>query len=243
MNDKLRNLTCEAVGTFLLTFIGAGAILTTTWTKGDPGLVGIAFAHGIALAIAVSAAMNLSGGHINPAVTVSMLATGRIKAGDAVAYIIAQCGGATIAGVLLNVIFKGVGASGAGVLGADAITACQLGTPNFGAAVPTGIAVLLEILMTFVLVYTVFGTAVDGRSPRIAGFGIGLSVAICILLGGPITGGAMNPARTIGTLIGGGSATSHLWSQHWVYWVGPIAGGLLAAFLYDGLVRPKANKG
>ena len=100
-----RNLTCEAIGTFALTFIGAGAILTTTWTGGDPGLVGIAIAHGLVLAIAVSATMNISGGHINPAVTVVMLVTGRIGFGSAIGYIIAQCAGATVAGFLLSHIF------------------------------------------------------------------------------------------------------------------------------------------
>lgn len=239
MNDRVRNLTCELIGTFLLTFIGAGSILTTTWTGGSPGLVGIAIAHGVALAIAVSAAMNLSGGHINPAVTATMLATGRIKTADAVAYIISQCAGAVVAGLLLNVIFSSLGASAAGITGAKAIELCKLGTPEFGAAVPAGIAVLTEALLTFVLLFAVFGTAVDGRCPRIAGFGIGLAVTIDILAGGPITGGAMNPARTIGTLIGGGGATQTLWAQHWVYWVGPIAGGLLAGFVYDTLILPR----
>lgn len=239
MNENVRNLTCESIGTFLLTFLGAGSIITTTWTGGQPGLVGIALAHGIALAIAVSAAMNLSGGHINPAVTATMLFTGRIKSGTAVAYIIAQCLGATIAGLLLKVVFSGIGVGAAAMSGSAALDACKLGTPNFEPAVGTGIAVLTEILLTFVLVFTVFGTAVDGRAPRIAGFGIGLSVTIDILLGGPITGAAMNPARAFGTLLAGGGACADLWAQHWVYWVGPIGGGLLAGVLYDALILPK----
>ncbi len=234
----VKNLTCELIGTFALTFIGAGAILTTAWT-GSPGLIGIAIAHGVVLAIAVSATMNISGGHINPAVTVAMLVTGRIKSGAALGYIIAQCAGATIAGLILAAVFNQLGPGGGGeqaITGAQAIEACKLGTPNYGAAVPMGIAILVEIVLTFLLVFAVFGTAVDARAPKIGGFGIGLTVMVDILMGGPITGAAMNPARTIGTLIGGGGATSSLWSQHWVYWVAPIVGGMIAAFAYDALI-------
>lgn len=236
MAETTRNLTCEFIGTFTLTFIGAGAILTTTWTGGEPGLVGIAIAHGLALAIAVSATMNISGGHINPAVTAAMIVTRRIKPGMGVAYIVAQCAGATVGGFLLVLIFGGLG-QGAAMTGREAVEACKLGTPFFTApTVSVGTAVLVEILLTFLLLFAVFGTAVDPRAPKIGGFGIGLTVCMDILLGGPITGAAMNPARTIGTLIGGGSVTSSLWSQHWVYWVGPVVGGVLAALIYDALI-------
>ncbi len=234
----VKNLTCELIGTFALTFIGAGAILTTAWT-GSPGLIGIAIANGVVLAIVVSATMNISGGHINPAVTIAMLLTGRIKSGAAAGYIIAQCAGATIAGLILAAVFNRLGAAGVGeqaVTGAQAIEACMLGTPNYGAAVPTSIAVLVEILLTFLLVFAIFGTAIDERAPKIGGFGIGLAVMVNILMAGPITGAAMNPARTIGTLIGGGGATSALWSQHWVYWVAPIIGAVIATFAYDALI-------
>lgn len=242
MNDHVRNLTCEMFGVFLLTFLGAGSILTTTWTGGSPGLVGIALAHGIALAIAVSAVMNLSGGHINPAVTITMLATGRIRIGQAVSYIVAQCLGAVIAGLCLSMIFSNLGPGAAGISGIQALNDCKLGTPNFGPAVGPGIAVFTEILLTFVLVFTVFGTAVDERTPRVAGFAIGLSVTVDILVGGPITGAAMNPARAFGTLLAGGGACADLWTQHWVYWIGPIGGALLAGFLYDGLILARLKR-
>ncbi len=237
MGNQTKNLACEFIGTFTLTFIGAGAILTTTWTGGQPGLVGIALAHGLALAIAVSATMNISGGHINPAVTAAMLATGRIKPAAGVAYIVAQCAGATVAGSFLAIIFDSLTQTGAAMTGRVAVEACKLGTPFFNeATVPSGAAVLVEILLTFLLLFAVFGTAVDSRAPKIGGFGIGLTVGMDILMGGPITGGAMNPARTIGTLIAGGRATSSLWSQHWVYWVGPVVGGVLAALIYDTFI-------
>ncbi len=244
MNGLVQKLTVELIGTFALTFIGAGAILVNTWTGGQPGLLGIAIAHGLALSIAVSAAMNISGGHINPAVTATMFATGRIRSATAIAYVIAQCAGAIIAGFLLAGVFGGLGGEGMAMTGKDAVEKCMLGTPAFSAAlVSPGTAILVEALLTFLLLFAVFGTAVDDRAPKIGGFGIGLTVCMDILLGGPITGAAMNPARTIGTLIGGGNATSSLWSQHWVYWVGPVLGGMVAGFVYDALIlNRKAGK-
>lgn len=227
-------LTCELIGTFVLTFIGAGSIITSHWMGGGAGLLGIALAHGLALSIAVSATMNVSGGHINPAVTLAMVATGRIKVVPAILYILAQCAGATIAGFLLVYIFNSMTAVGGTMTGAEAIAKCALGTPNFNPeTISFGTAILVEAILTFLLVFAVFGTAVDDRAPRIGGWGIGLTVGMDILMGGPITGGAMNPARTIGTLIGGGSATSGLWSQHAVYWIGPVLGGIIAALVYD----------
>ena len=234
-----RNLVCEMIGTFALTFIGAGSILLSAW-QGQPGLVGIAFAHGLALAIAVTATMNISGGHINPAVTVTMLVTGRIKPGPAGLYIVAQCVGATIAGFILKYLFENLGAIDK-VTGVQAIKDCFLGTPSFKAAlVSPGLIVMLEAILTFFLLFAVFGTAVDPRAPKVGGFGIGLTVCMDILAGGPISGAAMNPARTIGTLIGGGSYTADLWSQHWVYWVGPIAGGVIAGLVYDWFIMDRS---
>ncbi len=221
----------EAIGTFALTFIGAGAILTTSFNDGAPGLVGIAIAHGLILAIVVSATMNISGGHINPAVTIAMFCTGRIKPPLAIGYIVSQLVGATVAGILLMLIFKSMGEAGP-----EAIIACKLGTPNLNAAVSPWMGVFVEIILTFLLVFAIFGTAVDPRAPKIGGFGIGLAVCVDILMGGPLTGAAMNPARTFGTLLGGLGDTSDLWSQHWVYWVGPIIGALLAAFVYDKFI-------
>lgn len=236
MNENVRNLTCEFLATFAFTFVGAGAIVTTTWQALDAGLLIVALAHGVVLSIVVTATMKLSGGHVNPAVSIAMLLTGRMKVGAAISYILAQCLGATLGGVLLVIIFNSLGASPTGMTGQAAIEASKLGTPNFGSAVPLGIALLVEILLTFLLLFAIFGTAVDSRSPNIGGFGVGLAVMVDILVGGPITGAAMNPARTIGPLIAGGSATSDLWSQHWLYWVGPIIGAVVAAFVYDLLI-------
>lgn len=241
MNYWMRNCTCELIGTFALTFIGAGAIITTSWTGGAPGLVGIALAHGIVLSIVVSATMNISGGHINPAVTVAMMATGRITPKAGVQYIVAQCLGAAIAGVALSVIFSSILAGASGLTGSGAIVDCALGTPAFNEQqLSAGMAMIVEIGLTFLLVFAIFGTAVDERAPKIGGFGIGLMVCVDILMGGPLTGAAMNPARTFGTLVAGGSATSALWSQHWVYWLGPIVGAVTAATIYDWLILKRS---
>jgi len=239
----LRSTLCELIGTFALTFIGAGAILTSTLTGGQPDLLGIALAHALVLSIVVSATMNISGGHINPAVSIAMCITGRQKPGDTVCYVIAQCLGAVLAGLLLELIFRNIALGRPYVVtGLEAITTSKLGTPNFGPNITTTTAVIVEIALTFLLVFAIFGTAVDPRAPRIGGFGIGLTVGVDILMGGPITGAAMNPARTLGPLLAGGSATADLWAQHWVYWVGPVLGAVLAAVLYDRLIlRPDST--
>ncbi len=232
-------LTAEALGTFALCFIGAGAIcMTTKMGASGPGLLGVAIAHGIALSIAVSATMNVSGGHVNPAVTMAMLVTGRISFVDAIGYIVAQCTGATIAGFLVLTIFKGMSTPD----GQSVVTAAGLGTPAYNAAtMGMGTAILIEAALTFLLLFAVFGTAADPRAPKIGGFGIGLTICADILVGGPLTGAAMNPARTFGPGIVA-FLTGNLpefWSQHMVYWVGPILGAVIAALIYDNLVMAK----
>ena len=239
MNHASKCCLAELIATFGLTFIGAGSIVITALGEGS-GLLGVAIAHGLVLSVLVSATMNISGAHINPAVTITMLATDRIKVPLAVGYIISQLVGAAIAGFLLVTIFNSLGDKGAA-----AIAACKLGTPflSEGLGVSPGMGVVIEIGLTFMLVFVIFGTAVDHRAPKVGGFGIGLVVAADIMLGGPLTGAAMNPARVFGVLVAGGTATSGLWEQHWVYWVGPIAGALLAGFIYDKFLLDKSPIG
>lgn len=231
-------LVAEAVGTFILCFIGAGAIcLATLEGAGYEGLLGIAIAHGIALSVAVSATMNVSGGHVNPAVTVAMLVTKRIKLADAIGYIVAQLVGATIAGALILMIFKGMTTPD----GKSVVAACNLGTPTYGDPVTMGKAILIEACLTFLLLTAVFGTAVDPRAPKIGGFGIGLTICADILVGGPLTGASMNPARTFGPgLVAAMSGNfSDFGAQQLVYWIGPILGAVVAAMTYDNLVMEK----
>jgi MIP family channel proteins len=214
----------EALGTFLLTFIGAGAIIATQYlsspSQSYPGLIVVALGTGLALAIAVSATMNTSGGHINPAVTLGMLVTKRISLRNALIYIVAQIAGAVIAGYLLFAVYPSATGS-----------AVNWGAPSLGGNTSVAQGILLEAVMTFFLLFAVFGTAVDPKAPKIGGFGIGLTVAIDIMAGGPFTGAEMNPAKAIGPEI------ASLYFQDWyVYWIGPIVGGIIAALLYEYVI-------
>jgi aquaporin Z len=237
--SMIGKLVAEAIGTFFLCFLGAGAICLATHKGFAPGadLLAIAIAHGIALSVAVSATMNTSGGHLNPAVTVAMLVTKRIDLPGAIQYIIAQLAGATIAGVLVLMIFKGM-TTGSGT---ELVKAAGLGTPSFNEPMTMGMAIFIESILTFLLVFTIFGTAVDPRAPKIGGFGIGLIICADILVGGPLTGAAMNPARTFGPGIVA-AMTGNLdvfWKEQAVYWIGPILGAVIAALVYDNLILKK----
>ena len=216
----------EFLGTFYLCFAGIGAILANTPAVGGaPGLVGIALAHGLALSIAVNVFGGESGAHLNPALTAGFLVTGRIAPGLAGAYVVAQLLGATTAAGFCRVIFP-----------TEAVTAAMLGIPLPAAWAGTGTVLLAEFIMTFLLMTSVFGTAVDerGRLVKIGGFGIGLTVAFNILAFGPVTGASMNPARSFGPAL----ELMH-WDFHWMYWVAPIAGACAGALVYEHvLLRP-----
>jgi aquaporin Z len=223
MRTTLRVLAAESLGTFYLCFAGIAAILCTAPPiNSGGGLVAIALAHGLALSIAVNNFGGISGAHVNPAVTVAALITGRIKPALAGLYIVAQCLGAAIAAYICREIFP-----------AEAVNAAMLGIPLPAPWVTTGTLFCVEMVLTFLLVMSVFGTAVDerGKKVKIGGFGIGLTVAFDILAGGPITGASMNPARSFGPAL----VLGH-WDWHWVYWAAPIAGGCLAAVVYEFLL-------
>lgn len=215
---KIQVLLAELIGTFTLIFVGVGAIAADSIVGGSSGLVGIALAHGLAIAVMVSATAAVSGGHLNPAVTIGLLVVKKIGLTDAVAYVVAQCTGAIIAAGLLWM-----------ALPADVLTAISMGTPaiNIEAGVTVPMALITEIVLTFILVFVVYGTAVAKRAPSMGGLFIGLTVTLDILVGGPISGAAMNPARHLGPALFGGGM------QHtWIYWVGPLIGGILGAVAY-----------
>ena len=219
----VKPVVAELIGTFGFVFIGAGSIITNTLTNGMVGLMGIAFALGLGLAIMVTIFAATSGGHINPAVTIAFLVTRRIAPLMGLLYIVAQLVGATLAGLLLRAIYP------------QAVwQAARLGTTYLGPGVSFGLGVLIEAILTFFLLLAVFGTAVDPRAPKIGGFGIGLTVFVDILMGGPLTGGSMNPARTFGPALAGG-----FWQNDLVYWIGPIIGAIIAALIYEYVIlRP-----
>jgi MIP family channel proteins len=227
MYNKGQKLVAEFIGTFALIFFGAGSICTDQYlhTTGGIGLLAIALAHGLAIGLMVSALGHISGGHFNPAVTIGFWVTKRINTLDTVLYWVAQLAGATAAALLLKAVVP-----------EDTWRAVALGTPELARDFPRWAAMALEAVTTFFLVLTVFATAVDekGAFPAISGFGIGISISLGILVAGPLTGAALNPARAFGPAL----AASH-WANQGVYWVGPLAGGFVAGLLYETLYLKK----
>ena len=223
MRDSLRHFVAEFVGIFALVFVGGGAIIMAGKPGSGIGLVEIALAHGLALAIMVTATMRVSG-HLNPAVTLGFLATRRIEPMMAGVYIVAQILGAVLASYALRALTP------------EALfTAARGGGQAVSLDVTTMQAITLEAIATFFLVFAVFGTAVDPSAPKVGGFAIGLTVAADILAIGPLTGASMNPARSFGPAVASG-----VYEGQVVYWLGPIVGAILAALLYDRLFLPRA---
>lgn len=217
--DPVRRGTAELVGAFALTFVGAGAIMS------GAGLVGVAFAHGLVIAVMASAVGHISGGHFNPAVTFGFLLTGRLAPALAVVYWIAQFAGATLAALLLWWIYPG-----------DVRDQAKLGAPLVADRIDVGAALVVEAILTFFLVWVIFATAADPRGTfrSIAGLAIGFTITLDILMGGPLTGAAMNPARAFGPQLVG-----NVWGDWWVWYLGPLIGGGAAALLYEFLyLRP-----
>ena len=221
----MKALLAEFVGTFTLVFIGVGVIATDYITNGSVGLTGIALALGLTIAAIVSATVAISGGHINPAITIGFLTTGKIDIKTAAGYIVSQCLGAIFAAFLIKQCIP-----------AEALTAIRVGTPAVSnlASVTVSMALITEIILTFILMFVIYGTVVDKRASKLGSLFIGSAVAIGIFMGGPISGAAMNPARHLGpALMGGGLENT------WIYWVGPIIGSVLAAMLYHHVLAEK----
>jgi MIP family channel proteins len=216
--DTLQRAVAESIGAFTLTFIGAGAA-AAAYTVHDPSLIGVAVANGLAIGVMVCALGHISGGHFNPAVTFGFVVARKIKPALAGVYWVAQFAGAALAALLVKSVLPGT------------ITeATKLGVPALGNGVGPGSGMVLEAILTFFLVLVVFGAAVDTRGPfnAVAGLAIGITIAIDVLFGGPFTGAAMNPSRAFGPQLVG----DH-WSHGWVWYVGPLLGGAVAALLYQ----------
>lgn len=210
-----RAMTAEAIGTFALCFIGILAINVDAINGGEgaASLATIALAHGLTIAVMIAALGAISGAHFNPAVTAGFVATGRMTPVRGAQYLAAQIAGALLASLLVAWLF-----------GLEVVAD---GTPAVAPMVEPSGAVAVEVVTTFFLVLVIFGTAVDHRAPKsVFPFAIGLTVALDIMATGPITGAAMNPARVFGPALVSGA-----WADHWVYWVGPLLGGVAAAVL------------
>jgi MIP family channel proteins len=222
LTDSFRRGAAEFVGTFALVFIGAGAVLAAGPTS-EPGVVGIALATGLAVAVMVSAVGHISGGHFNPAITLGFFVTGRLAPLLAVVYWIAQFAAAIAAAGLLRWIYPDD-------------TEGNLGSPVLNPSIQPEAGLLIEAILTFFLVWVVFATAADPRGTfkSIAGLAIGFTITMDILMGGPLTGAAMNPARALGPEL-----ISNTWDDFWIWYVGPFAGGVIAAVAYELLyLRP-----
>ncbi len=218
MRDSWRHFVAEFIGTFALVFVGGASIMIARDTNSPAALLEIALAHGLILAVMVSALMRISG-HFNPAVTLGFLATRRISASMAGVYIIAQIIGAIVAAYALKYSFP-----------FSLFDATRGGGQSVALVITGGQAFLLEAIATFFLVLVVFGTAVDPKAPNIGGLAIGLTLGAAILAIGPLTGGSLNPARSFGPAVASGVFEAQI-----IYWAAPITGGVLAALLYDFL--------
>lgn len=214
MNTKA--LIAEFMGVFALCFVGIFAIANAG--GGATDLTGVAFAHGLAIAVMIAAFAAVSGAHFNPAVSLAMLITKRIDAKGFVGYIIAQILGGVVAAVLAGA-----------AIGTEAV---KNGTPALGATATTTGALIAEIVCTFFLVIVIFGSAVDKRNSGQAPLYIGLVIVAGILAAGPVSGAALNPARYIGPALIGGA----FGPDAWIWFVGPLLGGAIAGLLYDGVI-------
>ncbi|KAI5077355.1 hypothetical protein GOP47_0007179 [Adiantum capillus-veneris] len=220
-DDTLKCVLAEFISTLIFVFAGEGSVLAfAELTSGadltPEGLVAVALCHGLALFVAVAIAANISGGHVNPAVTFGLFVGGHITLLKGILYWIAQLLGAAIACLLLRLVCNGATTSP---------HALSTGEPVYA-------ALILEVVITFGLVYTVYATAADPRSKGnvgiVAPLAIGLIVAANILFAGAFDGGSMNPARSFGPAL-----VAWDFTNHWVYWVGPLLGGALAGIVYE----------
>lgn len=222
MDQGPKSYWAEFLGTFTLCFISQGSIVMQQATGANSLLI-VAVAHALALATMISALGVWSGAHFNPAVTLGFVVTRRMSLTSAVTYWLSQLMGAVAASFLLRSVMPG-----------EAGELVHYGVPMLAANVSVGQGLLLEFVMTFLLVTVVWGTAVDERGPKIGGFAIGLAAFMDILVGGPLTGAAMNPARAFGA-----ACASGVWTHHWIYWLAPMAGAVAAARMYKSMMSSR----
>ncbi len=223
MSSLVRRSLAEAVGTCGFVFLGCAATISNFFPGARYDTVGVAFVHAAALGMFITAMMNISGGHLNPAVTLGFLSTGRIKAQEAGAYIAAQLVGAVLAALLVRYSYPD-----------PIVRTGTLGTPAIASSITFGQAIVFEAIGAFVLVSAVYGTIVAQEKPVLGGFGVGIALLAIILVVGPLTGATVNPARAFGPAVVSGTFVAQA-----VWWVGPILGGLIAAQLWDRVLLKK----
>ncbi|MES2124250.1 MAG: aquaporin [Gemmatimonadota bacterium] len=225
MPSLARRAIAEVYGTFILVFFGCGAVIMESFPTARFGLMGIALVHAIALSIAITATMAISGGHLNPAVTVGLWSTRRLPAADAFVYVMAQLAGALLAAFTARALFP-----------AGVAKFVLWGTPTIYAGITPTMAVAWEALLTFFLVSAVMATVVSKSAPRVGGFAVGLTLFFAIMVGGPFTGAALNPARAFGPAVVSGNMQSL-----GIYFLGPLLGGLVAAQLWSRVLLQRED--
>lgn len=219
----VRPFIAEFVGTALFVFLGAGSVVANAGSGNALGAVGTALAHGVGLAIIVTMTMPISGGHINPAISVALWLAKKIDGRTLGFYVLAQLVGAVVGALLVKGFFP-----------AAAARVTSLGTPQLSGTLGLFEGIALEALFTFFLASAVFGTAVSPQASKIGGFGIGLAVFVCGLTGGALTGAAMNPARAFGPAL-----VAWDWHGQAIYWIGPVLGAAVAAALWKYVLLPR----
>ena len=226
-NRITAKLLAEFIGTFSFVFIGAGTAAVVGDGVGLPGIAAIALAHGFTIMAFAFAYGSVSGGHMNPAVTVGVLAAGAMSAGEAIGYIVSQLIGGVAGALLLRTVLGGA-ATG---LGLPALAHnLALGGTSLTIAPEAGF--MIEAVLAFFLVTVVLSTAVAGRAGSLAPLAIGMTLTFNILMGGALTGAPFNPARALGPMVATGN-----FSDAWLYLTAPIVGAIVAALLHTGLAR------
>jgi MIP family channel proteins len=209
-----RRAIAEGIGTFFLVLIGPGAAMVNAYSNETIGHAGIALAFAFVVLAMIYTIGHLSGAHINPAVTIAFWSAGRFPGKEVLPYVIAQSTGAVLASLVLLWILGPVG--------------------NLGATIPVisvGGAFAVEFLLSFVLMFVIMAVATDERVANgFAGIAVGLTVGFDAMMGGPLTGASMNPARSLGPAVAGG-----IWQAHWIYWIAPTTGAIAAAWVYEFL--------
>lgn len=228
MSDRIAaKLLAEFIGTFALIFVGAGAAAVVGSGAGLPGVAAVAFAHGLTVMAFAFAYGPVSGGHFNPSVTVAVFAAGAMRVGEAAGYVVSQFAGGILGALLLRAVLGGAGTS--------------LGTPDLAHNLGLGVTTLsvapwagyvIEAVLGFFLSTVVLSTAVAGRAGNLAPLAIGVTLVFNIIVGGPLTGAAFNPARALGPMV----ATDNF-SDAWLYLSAPIVGAIIAVSLHIGLAR------
>ncbi len=227
--DWVKLAIVEFLGPFALVFAGVGAIIQT---QGE-NLVAIALAHGLAIGLMISAVGHISGGAFNPAVTLGLLAARRIDLPRAVLYIVAQLLGAVAGAGILTWVYPDLGEIGRNTRGVN------LGVPALAPGISIGNALVLEIVLTFFLMFVIFGVAIDHRTGRvISGLVIGLTITLDILAGAVVSGAVMNPARAFGPAV-----IQRDFADWWLWWLGPIVGAVAAALLYNDVLLAGVRAG